>query len=144
MTAHAELTAAREEVVRTRAKISDTISEIEMRITAPVDAVKARLNVVQLVRDHPWPALAVAIGVGAFVSATGADVKAASVAKEKAMDAGAAAARAARGLPDQARGAAQGAARAAGSYVDDLAGTLLLAFIDRFREPPSIPPAPSA
>ena len=135
MTAPTNVAAAREEVARTRAHISDTIDELETRITAPVNAVKARLDVVQLVRDHPWPALAAAIGAGVLVSASGADAKAASIAKAKAADAGAAAVRAARGLPDNARGAAQGAARAAGSYVDGLAGTLLLAFIRRLGEP---------
>jgi hypothetical protein len=143
MTAPADVTAAREEVVRTRAQISDTIEEIETRLTAPVKAVKNRLDVVQLVRDHPWPAIAAAIGAGVLVSASGADVKAARLAKAKAADAGAAAVRAARGLPDNARGAAHGAARAAGSYVDGLAGTLLLALFRRLGEPASAP-APAA
>ncbi|MFL5604962.1 MAG: hypothetical protein ACJ8AD_00820, partial [Gemmatimonadaceae bacterium] len=125
MTAPTDVAAAREEVSRTRAQISDTIDEIETRITTPVKAVKARLDVAQLVRDHPWPALAVAVGAGVLVSTSGADAKAATMAKAKATDAAAAAARAARDLPDNARGAAHGAARAAGSYVDGLAGTLL-------------------
>ncbi|MDQ6635114.1 MAG: hypothetical protein M3Z10_10220 [Gemmatimonadota bacterium] len=137
----ADVAAAREEVARTRAHISDTIDEIGTRITAPVHAVKDRLDIVQLVRDHPWPALAAAIGAGVLVSASGADAKAASIAKAKAVDAGAATVRAARGLPDNARGAAHGAARAAGSYVDGLAGTLLLAVIRRLSEPA---PAPDA
>lgn len=148
MTAPTDVTAAREEVVRTRAQISDTIDELETRITAPVKAVKNRLDVVQLVRDHPWPALAAAIGAGVLVSASGADAKVASLAKAKAADAGAAAVRAARGLPNNARGAAHGAARAAGSYVDGLAGTLLLALFRRLEEPGSAPapvaPSPAA
>ena len=135
MTVPADVATAREEVARTRAQISDTLEEIELRFTAPVNAVKARLDVVQLVRDHPWPALAVAIGAGVLVSASGADAKAASIAKAKATDARAAAVRAARALPDTARGAARGTARAAGSYVDGLAGTLLLALVRRLREP---------
>jgi hypothetical protein len=97
--------------------------------------VKARLDIAQLVRDHPWSALAAAIGAGVLVSASGADAKAASIAKAKATDAATAAARATRGLPSTARGAADGAVRAAASYADGLAGTLLLAFIRRLREP---------
>jgi hypothetical protein len=135
MTAPTDVAAAREEVARTRANISDTIDEIEMRFTAPVNAVKARLDVVQLVRDHPWPALAAAIGAGVLVSASGADAKAARIVKTKAADAGAATVRAARGLPDNAREAVRGASRAAGSYADGLAGTLLLTIIRRLREP---------
>jgi hypothetical protein len=139
MTAHVEVATARDEVERTRAHISDTIDEIETRLIAPVKAVQQRLDVMQLVRDHPWPALATAIGVGVAVSVSRADVKAATMAKEKAIDAGTAAARAARELPTTARGAAAGAKRAAASYVDSLASTLLLAFIDRVREPDSTP-----
>jgi hypothetical protein len=141
MTAPADVAAAREEVARTRAYISDTIEEIETRIAAPVVAVKERLDIVQLVRNHPWPALAAAIGAGVLVSASGADAKAASIAKATAADASAAAVRAARGLPDTARGAAHGAARAASSYVDGLAGTLLLAVIRRLGEPTPTPEA---
>lgn len=147
MTAPVEVAAARDEVERTRAHISDTIDEIETRLIAPVKAVKQRLDLMQLVRDHPWPALATAIGVGVAVSVSRADIKAATIAKEKAIDAGTAAARIGRELPTTARGAAAGARRAAASYVDGLAGSLLLAFIDRLREPHSSPaptPAPPA
>ena len=143
MTAPTDVAAAREEVARSRAQIADTIDEIELRFTTPVNAVKARLDVMQLVRDHPWPALATAIGAGVLVSATGVDARAASIARAKAADAAAAAARTARDLPDNARGAARGAALAAGGYVDGLAGTLLLALIRRLREPAPTP-APTA
>jgi hypothetical protein len=139
MTAQVEVAAARDEVARTRAHISDTIDEIETRLIAPVKAVRQRLDLMQLVRDHPWPALATAIGVGVVVSVSRADAKAATMAKEKAIDAGTAAARAARELPTTARGAAVSARRAAGSYADGLASSLLLAVIDRFREPASTP-----
>jgi hypothetical protein len=142
MTAHVEVAAARDEVERTRAHISDTIDEIETRLIAPVKAVQQRLDLVQLVRDHPWPALAAAIGVGVAVSVSGADAKAAAMVRGRAIDAGTAAARAARELPTNARGAALGARRAAASYVDGLAGSLLLAVIDRFREP-AFTPAPA-
>jgi hypothetical protein len=139
MTAPAEVAAARDDVERTRAQIADTIDEIETRLIAPVKAVKQRLDLMELVRDHPWPALATAISVGVAASISGADAKAATIARRKAIDAGAAAARAARELPTNARGVASGARRVAASYVDGLAGSLLLAVIDRFREPASSP-----
>ena len=135
MTAPAEVATAREEVARARAHVADTIDEIETRLVAPVKAVKQRLDLAQLVRDHPWPALATAVGVGVLVSASGADTKAATLAKEKAADASSAAARTARDLPSNARSAALGAKQAVASYFDGLAGSLLVAFIDRFREP---------
>ena len=42
-----------------------------------MQAVKQRLDVAQLVRDHPWPALGAAVVLGAFVGGSGADEKAA-------------------------------------------------------------------
>lgn len=155
MTAPSEVAAAREEVERARSHISDTIDEIESRLIAPVNAAKQRLDVIQLVRDHPWPALAIAIGAGVLVSATGADAKAAAIAKqtaidvgtsakEKAIDLGTTAAHAARDLPSTTRSAAQNVTHAAGSYFDGLAGSLLLAFIDRLREPAAVSNAPQA
>jgi hypothetical protein len=47
--------------------MSSTLSELEHK-----------LNVMQVVRDHPWPALAVAVGAGVLLSGSTADVKAAA------------------------------------------------------------------
>jgi hypothetical protein len=38
-----------------------------------------KLNVVEIVREHPWPAIAVAFGAGLALSMSGADVKSAAV-----------------------------------------------------------------
>ncbi len=63
----AETTAdVRRDIEQTRERMSTTLTELEQR-----------LNVVQVVRDHPWPALAVAFGAGLALSASGADKKAA-------------------------------------------------------------------
>jgi hypothetical protein len=64
----AETTAdVRRDIELTRERMSSTLAELENK-----------LNVVQMVRDHPWPALAVAVGAGVLLSGSTADVKAAA------------------------------------------------------------------
>ncbi len=57
----------RRDIELTRSRISDTLQELEQK-----------LNVSQLVKDNPWPALAVAVGAGVILSGSRADVKAAA------------------------------------------------------------------
>jgi len=47
--------------------MSSTLAELEQK-----------LNLAQVVKDHPWPALALAVGAGILLSSSGADVKAAA------------------------------------------------------------------
>src|SRR5213595_760603 len=64
----AETTAdVRRDIELTRERMSGTLAELERK-----------LNVVQLVRDHPWPSLALAVGAGVLLSGSGADMKAAA------------------------------------------------------------------
>lgn len=64
----AETTAdVRRDIELTRERMSSTIQELEHK-----------LNVAQLVRDHPWPAIALAVGAGVLLSGSRADVKAAA------------------------------------------------------------------
>lgn len=64
----AETTAdVRRDIELTRNRISDTLSELEHK-----------LNVTQIVKDNPWPALALAVGAGVALSGSKADVKAAA------------------------------------------------------------------
>ena len=64
----AETTAdVRRDIELTRNRISDTLSELENK-----------MNVAQIVRENPWPALALAVGAGVLLSGSKADVKAAS------------------------------------------------------------------
>ena len=64
----AETTAdVRRDIELTRNRISDTLEQLEHK-----------LNVRQLVRDNPWPALALAVGAGVLLSGSRADVKAAA------------------------------------------------------------------
>ena len=57
----------RRDIELTRERMSSTLAELENK-----------LNVVQVVRDHPWPALALAVGAGVLLSGSSADVKAAA------------------------------------------------------------------
>lgn len=64
----AETTAdVRRDIELTRNRMSETLSQLEQK-----------MNVMQIVRDHPWPALAVAVAAGAALAGTKADVKAAA------------------------------------------------------------------
>ena len=73
------------EIANTRERMSNTVAEIDAQVSERVEAVKERLNIVQLVRDNPWPSLAIALGTGVLLSATGADVKAARAARFAAL-----------------------------------------------------------
>jgi hypothetical protein len=64
----AETTAdVRRDIELTRERMSDTIAQLEQK-----------LNVMQIVREHPWPAIAVAAGLGVLLAGSKADVKAAA------------------------------------------------------------------
>ena len=63
----AETTAdVRRDIELTRERMSTTLAQIERK-----------MNLIQVVRDHPWPAIAVAVGAGVLLSGSSADVKAA-------------------------------------------------------------------
>ena len=57
----------RRDIELTRVRMSSTFAELEQK-----------LNVVEMVKDHPWPALALAVGAGVLLSGSGTDVKAAA------------------------------------------------------------------
>lgn len=64
----AETTAdVRRDIELTRERMSSTLAELEQK-----------LNLMQVVKDHPWPALALAVGAGVLLSGSGADIKAAA------------------------------------------------------------------
>ena len=64
----AETTAdVRRDIELTRARMSDTLQELEQK-----------MNVTQIVKNNPWPALAIAVGAGVILSGSRADVKAAA------------------------------------------------------------------
>jgi len=64
----AETTAdVRRDIELTRERMSTTLQQLEQK-----------LNVMQVVRDNPWPALALAVGAGVVLSGSRTDVKAAA------------------------------------------------------------------
>ncbi|HEX6536143.1 MAG TPA: DUF3618 domain-containing protein [Gemmatimonadaceae bacterium] len=66
----AETTAdVRRDIELTRERMSDTLAQLE-----------EKLNVVQVVRENPWPALALAVGAGVLLARSRADVKTAAAA----------------------------------------------------------------
>jgi len=57
----------RRDIELTRERMSSTLAELEHK-----------LNIMQVVRENPWPSLALAVGAGVLLSGSGADVKAAA------------------------------------------------------------------
>jgi ElaB/YqjD/DUF883 family membrane-anchored ribosome-binding protein len=110
--------AARQEIAATRERISDTIADIEQRVSDTVSSAREKVDVVALIKRHPWPALGVALLAGVALSATGADRKAARATKD-----------AAKRAPDATKRGAVQAARATASGVSQLAS----AAVDRVK-----------
>jgi len=65
-------------MAETTADVRRDIELTRERMSSTIDELEQKLNVAQMVRDHPWPALAVAFGAGILLSGSGADVKAAA------------------------------------------------------------------
>ena len=64
----AETTAdVRRDIELTRDRMSSTLAELEQK-----------LDVMKIAREHPWPALALAVGAGVLLSGSSADIKAAA------------------------------------------------------------------
>jgi len=57
----------RRDIELTRERMSSTLAQLEQK-----------MNVVQLVKDHPWPAIGLAVGAGFLLSGSRVDVKAAA------------------------------------------------------------------
>lgn len=63
------------------ATTADVKRDIELtreRMSSTLNELEGKLNLVQVVKDHPWPAIALAIGAGVALSGSRADVKAAA------------------------------------------------------------------
>jgi hypothetical protein len=107
---HGSTAAARRDIAATRDRMSETIAELEQRVSGRIDSVKQKVDVVGLVKQHPWPALAAAFVAGVALSASGADRRAAK-----------ATTRAAKRAPGTAKRGASSAVRATVAGVSQLA-----------------------
>src|SRR5919199_6290894 len=98
----AETTAdVRRDIEMTRERMSDTLAQLERK-----------LNVMQMVKDHPWPSLALAFGAGVLLSGSKADVKAAAATAV----------------------ATRGASGRVGSVLDDLVASLVTGVHGAFQQ----------
>lgn len=129
-----DIDAVRDDILRARAQLADTISQLSDRVTSPITAAKEKLNVLELARNNPWSALAIAVGTGVLVATTGADRRAASAALEAGQAGVGSARRAAETAAHAARSAPSKTREVLGDAADAVAAKCLIALIASFRE----------
>jgi len=96
----AETTAdVRRDIELTRERMSTTLQQLEHK-----------LNIMQVVRDNPWPSLALAVGAGVLLSGSRSDVKAAAATVA----------------------ATRGASNRVGTVLDDVVSSLMSGLHDAF------------
>lgn len=152
MSTHSEIEAAREQLAAVRDRMSSTAAEIDALVTERVDAVKERVNVAQVVRDHPWSSLAAAMTAGVAIAASGADRKAASATVTASRNAARTGAETVKSVSRRAASATAETARTAPSRtreaivgaLDSLAAKMALSLIEKLREPQPLPVTPEA
>lgn len=93
----------RRQMSHSRERMTETLDQIDSEVSERVSAAKSKVDVVQFAREHPWPALSVAVAIGAFIGGSGADEKAAAASVEGAKRAVSASADAARRLVSKVR-----------------------------------------
>jgi hypothetical protein len=71
-------------MVETTADVRRDIELTRERMTSTLAQLEQKLNLTQIVRDNPWPALGIALGAGFLLSGSGADVKAAEATRSLA------------------------------------------------------------
>ena len=65
-------------MAETTADVRRDIELTRERMSSTIDELERKLNVTQMVREHPWPAIALAVGAGILLSGSRSDVKAAA------------------------------------------------------------------
>jgi len=99
-------------MAETTADVRRDIELTRERMSSTLDELERKLNVMQVVRDHPWPSLALAVGAGVLLSGSKADVKAAAATVT----------------------ATKGASSKVGSVLDDLVATLVTGVHTAFED----------
>jgi hypothetical protein len=75
-------------MAETPADVRRDIEVTRQRMSGTIDELEQKLNVKQLVADHPWPALALAVGAGVLLASSRTDMKAAAAAASASQGAG--------------------------------------------------------
>ena len=65
-------------MAETTAEVRRDIELTRERMSTTLQQLEKKLNVMQVVRENPWPALALAVGAGVLLSGSRSDVKAAA------------------------------------------------------------------
>jgi hypothetical protein len=63
----------RRDIAETRARLSDTLAELDNRVDTVKHAVTQTANPLPAIREHPWIALGLALGAGIAIGMSGAD-----------------------------------------------------------------------
>jgi hypothetical protein len=99
-------------MAETTADVRRDIELTRERMSSTLDELERKLNVMQVVRDHPWPSLGLAVGAGVLLSRSNVDVKAAAATVT----------------------ATKGASSKVGSVLDDLVATLVTGVHTAFED----------
>ena len=59
-----------------RCRAARAFGTLRERMSSTINQLEQKLNLTQVVKDHPWPALAMAVGAGVLLSGSRGDVKA--------------------------------------------------------------------
>lgn len=110
-------------MAHTRERMTETLDQIDSEVGERVSAAKRKIDVVQFAREHPWPALSVAVAIGAFIGGSGADEKAAAAAAEGAKGAASASSDAAKRLVAKVRDRGESPPELETSTLDSRNGT---------------------
>jgi hypothetical protein len=78
----------RRDIADTRARLSDTLAELDQRVDTVKHVVTKTANPIPAIREHPWLALGIALGAGVAIAMSGADRTAVVAAKSGARKAG--------------------------------------------------------
>jgi hypothetical protein len=98
-------------MAETTADVRRDIELTRERMTTTLQQLEQKLNIMQVVRDNPWPALALAVGAGVLLSGSRTDVKAAAATVA----------------------ATKGASSRVGTLLDDVVATLVGGLHDAFE-----------